>query len=190
MLNSMIDNPRPTRAEVSDVTNAVIDHADAVMLSGESASGKYPVESVQIMKEIIENTEASPYDDVSHLLKLRAGDEFKNFVKSAYELAKNKKIKAIVLASVSGFTAQLVSHFRLEKPLFVATNNKKTYNQSALIWGAAGFYTEEKELPKVLDRLIEYEKKAKEIEIGDSVVAILGGVPGEGRTQLVKTKQI
>ena len=190
MLNSMIENPRPTRAEVSDVTNAVVDHTDAVMLSGESASGKYPVESVQIMKEIIENTEASPYDDVAQLLKLKNDEEFKSCVKNAYESAKDKNIKAIVLTSVSGFTAQLVSHFRLEKPLLVATNNKKTYNQMSLIWGAEGFYTKEKDLSKAVDELIESRKLAEGLKTGDNVVAICGNFSDGEKMQLLGIKKI
>jgi pyruvate kinase len=184
-LNSMIENPRPTRAEVSDVTNAVIDHVDAVMLSGESASGKYPVESVKIMKEIIENTEASPYDDVTHLLKLRNDDAFKAFVKSAYESAKDKNIKAIMLASVSGFTARLISHFRLEKPLFVATNNKKTYNQLSLLWGTEGFYTEQEKLKQMLDAMIESKKATKEAENEKQIVKILGNTPEGEKMKLL-----
>lgn len=190
MMNSMIENPRPTRAEVSDVTNAVIDHVDAVMLSGESANGKYPVESVKIMKEIIENTEESPYDDVMHLFELGDDEEFGNFVKNAYELAKEETAKAIVLASASGFTARLVSHFRLEKPLFVATNNKKTYNQLALIWGVEAFFIEVSELAEAMDRLIESKKFAGELNIGDSVAAISGKDPMAEKMQLLIMKKI
>ena len=190
MLNSMIENPRPTRAEVSDVTNAVIDHADAVMLSGESASGKYPVESVQIMKEIIENTEKSPYDDVKHLLALDGESDFKKIVRSAYELAKSKNAKAIVLASISGFTARLMSHFRSEKPVFVVTNNEKTYNQLALVWGAEGFLTSEKELSKAIEEMIEYRKSTKEINKGESVIMVLGSVPGGEKMQLLGIREI
>ena len=185
MLNSMIENPRPTRAEVSDVTNAVVDHADAVMLSGESASGKYPVESVQIMKEIIENTEASPYDDVSHLLKLKNDEEFKTFVKSAYESAKDKNVKAIILASFSGFTARLVSHFRLEKLLFVATNNKKTYNQLALFWGVEGYYVAQNNLRQTLDAMIDLKKSSGEIENEEEVIRILGSTPEGEKMKLI-----
>jgi len=190
MLNSLIENPRPTRAEVSDVTNAVVDHADAVMLSGESASGKYPVESVQIMKEIVENTEKSPYDDVKHLLALDGESDFKKIVRSAYELAKSKNAKAIVLASISGFTARLMSHFRSEKPVFVVTNNKKTYNQLALVWGAEGFLTSEKELSKAIEEMIEYRKSTKEINEGESVIMVLGSVPGGEKMQLLGIKTV
>lgn len=190
MLNSMIENPRPTRAEVSDVTNAVVDHADAVMLSGESASGKYPVESVNIMKEIIENTEKSPYDDVRHLLSLDGEDNFKKLVKSAYDLAKSKNTKAIVLASVSGFTARLMSHFRSEKPMYVVTNRKKTYNQLSMVWSARGYYVKEKELLKAIDEMIEYRKSKGELAESDKVIMVLGSVPGGDRMQLVGVKTI
>jgi pyruvate kinase len=82
MLSSMMENPRPTRAEVSDVTNAVIDHADAVMLSGESANGKYPVETIQTMAEIITNTEESPYDDICNFnIQQEFSNEYVNFIK-------------------------------------------------------------------------------------------------------------
>lgn len=190
MLDSMIQNPRPTRAEVSDVTNAVIDHVDAVMLSGEAANGKYPVESVRIMKDIIENTESSPYDNVTHLLKLKDDEDFKNFVKSAYELAKDKNVKAVAVASASGFTARLVSHFRLEKPLLVATNNEKTYNQMSLIWGAEGFFFQEKELAKVADEMIENQKTAGQLISGDLVAIVLGKEGAEEKTHSAKTKKI
>jgi pyruvate kinase len=190
MLNSMIENPRPTRAEVSDVTNAVVDHADAVMLSGESASGKYPVESVRTMKEIIENTEESTFDDVSHLIKVNGNGDFKALIKSAYELSKNSSAKAIVLASVSGFTARMVSHFRPEQPLYVVTNNKKTYNQLALVWGANSFYTEETELLRAIDQMIEKFKGERRLNSGENVIMVLGSVPGGERMQLIGVKQI
>ena len=190
MLNSMIENPRPTRAEVSDVTNAVIDHADAVMLSGESASGKYPIESVQIMAQIIQNTEASPFDDVTHMLKLNGESDFKALVKGAYELSRNSSAKAIVLASVSGFTARLMSHFRPEQPLFVVTNNQKTYQQLALVWGANVYYTGKIELFQAIEDMISGVKKEGGINDGDSVIIVLGSVPGGERMQLVGVKKI
>jgi pyruvate kinase len=190
MLDSMIENPRPTRAEVSDVTNAVVDHADAVMLSGESASGKYPVDSVRTMKEIIENTEASVFDDVKHPIALDGYGDFKALIKSAYDLAKHSSAKAIVLASVSGFTARLMSHFRPEQELYVVTNNKKTYNQLALVWGANAFYTEESELIKAIENMIDDVKGRELLKSGERVIMVLGMVPGGGKMQLVGVKEI
>ena len=190
MLDSMIVNPRPTRAEVSDVTNAVVDHADAVMLSGESASGKYPVESVRTMKDIIENTEASPFDDVTHLMALNGQGDFKALIKSAYDLAKHSSAKAIVLASVSGFTARLMSHFRPAQELYVVTNNKKTYNQLSLVWGANGFYTEETELAKAIEEMIAEVKSKRLLADKDRVIMVLGMVPGGEKMQLIGVKEV
>lgn len=181
MLNSMIENPRPTRAEVSDVTNAVIDHVDAVMLSGESANGKYPVESVKIMKEIIENTEASSYDNVDHLIKLRNDEEFKSFIKGSYASAKDKKTKSIAVASFSGFTAKVISHFRLEKPLLVATNNKKTYNQLSLLWGVEGHFTSQEKPKQMLEEMI----KAKNMGENDGIVKIARNMPQGEKMKLI-----
>ncbi|KKP94601.1 MAG: Pyruvate kinase [Candidatus Moranbacteria bacterium GW2011_GWE1_36_7] len=191
MLDSMIVNPRPTRAEVSDVTNAVVDHADAVMLSGESASGKYPVESVRTMKEIIENTEASPFDDVTHLLSLNGDGDFKKVIKSAYELAKSSNAKAVVLGSASGFTARLFSHFRPQQPMLVVTHNKKTYNQLSLVWGIdPKFYERGEVFREDIDWLIEDAKKNGVLATGDKVVLILGRTPDGEHIQLVGIKEI
>ncbi|NTW26753.1 MAG: pyruvate kinase [Candidatus Moranbacteria bacterium] len=191
MLESMIVNPRPTRAEVSDVTNAVVDHADAVMLSGESASGKYPVESVRTMKEIIENTEASPFDDVKHILTLNGEEDFKMVIKSAYELAKNSNAKAVVLGSASGFTARLFSHFRPEQPMLVVTHNKKTYQQLALVWGIeAKLYERGEVFREDIDWLIEDAKKQNIIAKGDKVILILGRTPDGEHIRLIGIKEV
>ncbi|MDD5464202.1 MAG: pyruvate kinase [Candidatus Moranbacteria bacterium] len=191
MLDSMIVNPRPTRAEVSDVTNAVVDHADAVMLSGESASGKYPVESVRTMKDIIENTEASPFDDVTHLLTLNGEGDFKKVIKSAYELAKSSSAKAVVLGSASGFTARLFSHFRPEQTMLVVTHNKKTYYQLSLVWGInAKLYERGEVFREDIDWLIEDAKKNGVLALGDKVVLILGRTPDGEHIQLVGIKEI
>lgn len=157
MLNSMIENARPTRAEVSDVSNAVIDHADAVMLSGETANGKYPFESVKTMVEIIERTEESPFDDLKHGF---LGDSKSSIsaavANSAHELAKDSGAKAIVVASVSGFTARMIARHRPQQNIFVVTNSEKTHNQLSILWGTESFI-----LPdcQTLDELIDESKK-------------------------------
>ena len=190
MLNSMIENPRPTRAEVNDVTNAVIDHADAVMLSGESASGKYPLESVRIMKEIIENTEVSTFDDVKHLLAIEGKDDFKKMVQNTYDFIKKSNAGVIAVGSVSGYAARLLSHLRFEKTLLVATNNKKTYNQLSLVWGAEEVYVEEQNLSMAVEHMIEHYKSIKEINTGDIVAMALEGSSEGEEVRLLGIKKI
>jgi pyruvate kinase len=191
MLDSMIENPRPTRAEVSDVTNAVVDHADAVMLSGESASGKYPIDSVRTMKEIIENTEASSFDDVNQQLDVDKDGDFKRVISSAYELAKASSVKAIVLGSASGFTARLFSHFRPEQPMLVVTHNPKTCNQLALVWGVqAKLHDKGGVFREDIDWLIEDAKKNNILSQGDKVVLILGRTPDGEQMRLIGIKEI
>ncbi len=137
MLESMISNPRPTRAEVSDVANAIYDSTSAVMLSGETAVGKYPIETVKMMKGIVEETEKdfhyldffnrdarTDYNDVSNSVALAS-------VKTAY----SAQAKGIFCFTSSGMTARFVSRFRPEMPIVTLTPLKKVYHQLALNWG-------------------------------------------------------
>ncbi|MFH0929723.1 MAG: pyruvate kinase [Candidatus Moraniibacteriota bacterium] len=174
MLDSMIRNPRPTRAEVTDVSNAVIDHADALMLSGETASGKYPVEAVHTMTQIIRRTEKSPFDDLEHGF---LGDQKESvsaaIAQSAHELLKDSRAKAIVVASISGLTARMITRHRPEQKIFVMTNNKKTHNQLAFVWGARSFVLPDcKDLDELLDKSIETIKKNKLLKKKDRVVIV------------------
>lgn len=136
MLDSMIENPIPTRAEVSDVTNAVIDHADATMLSGESASGKFPVEAVKTMAEIIQETEKSKYDDsnkiTADLSSLMNSAEIE---KTIEEMKNSPESEFNLTDDDGGRMAVYFSNQRIEKTLRVATKSKKLYNQLAIVWG-------------------------------------------------------
>ncbi len=191
MLDSMIENPRPTRAEISDVTNAVIDHADAVMLSGESANGKYPVESVSIMKKIIEKTEESAYDDIYEAIDYRIDSEYAVVVKSAYELAKSFDARAICAISISGFTARLISHFRPEQQILIITNSEKTYNQSALWWGVDCYLLKgQKKLETFIDKLVEKAKNDKKLKKDDKVIVIIGRSEKGEKIRLIGVKKI
>ena len=191
MLDSMIRNPRPTRAEVSDVSNAVIDHADAVMLSGETASGKYPVESVKTMSEIIEDTEESPFDDIYKSLDFNISSEYAVIIRSAYELAKSFSAEAILMVSVSGFTAKLVSHFRPERKILMATNSQKSFNQSSLVWGVSSYlFKPSDKLDGLIEKMIKKAKSDKNLKKGDKVVIILGKLPGGEKMRLVGVKTI
>lgn len=178
MLNSMIENPLPTRAEVSDVSNAVIDHTDATMLSGESANGKYPVKSVAMMSEIIANTEESHFDDyVPHHIEIEdhIKREYASFIASAWKMAKKKDAKAILAVSFTGFTARSISNYRPEKHIFIATDSPKVYNQLSIVWGVEPYILNLKERNhSFIDAIINKAKKEKKIEKGDKVVLVLG----------------
>lgn len=192
MMKSMTESPTPTRAEVSDVTNAVVDHADAVMLSEETAAGKFPVETIATMREIIERTEESPFDDLYKALGLNMKSEYAALIRGVYELAKSFETKAIVLLSLSGFTAKLISHFRPERDIIVATNDRHTWNKLTLLWGVTGYLFEGNEKLDTLDDLaIEEAKKVGLLGSGDKTVVFLGRVPGERDThRLVGIREI
>lgn len=173
MLSSMIENPRPTRAEVSDVTNAVIDHADAVMLSGESANGKYPVETIQTMAEIITNTEESPYDDICNFnIQQEFSNEYVNFIKNSCSLFVNSNAKAVAIFSRGGFTARVISHFRPVQMILVGTSNEKTYYQSSLVWGIKASLLKSGKIGEVTEHLLKKAEDDKLLEVGDKVVLI------------------
>jgi pyruvate kinase len=176
MLDSMIHNPRPTRAEVSDVSNAVIDHTDAVMLSGETASGKYPVESVRTMREIIEKTEESPFGDLEHgFLGDKKSSVSASIAQSAHELSKDSGAKAIIVASISGFTARMIARHRPNMDFFVITNNKKTYNQLSLVWGAEGHILPNcQTLDELIFKSVELLKKNKLLKKKEKIVIVAG----------------
>ncbi len=193
MLDSMMRNPRPTRAEITDVSNAVIDHADAVMLSGETANGKYPSEAVRIMRKIIEKTEESPFDDLEHgFLGDKNASVTAAVAHSAHELAKDSGAKAIVVASLSGFTARVIARHRPEQNLYVMTNRKKTHSQLSLVWGAQSFILPDcRDLDELIDRSMEVLRKNKLFKKKDKVV-IVTGRPHVKREQmsLVKVEEV
>lgn len=176
MLESMILNPRPTRAEVSDVANAVIDHTDAVMLSGETANGKYPVEAIEMMTRIITKTEPSPFDDLPEsFFDHDPQDTVHGIAKSAYELAHDTKAKAIVAASFSGQTAQYIARFRPEDPIVVLTDNKKTLQHMTLVWGVVGVLVPQaRNLEKLVERMVQVVKKLKLARRNQSIVVVSG----------------
>jgi pyruvate kinase len=175
MMKSMTNNPRPTRAEVSDVSNAVIDHADALMLSEETAAGEYPVETVKMMAEIIEKTESSPYDDLYKTLELNFKSDYATLVRSVYTLAKSFSTRAIVVTSLKGYTAKLISHFRPDQTLLVATQNQKVYNKLALVWGVVPYlFPAKKKMEDLPDMLIAAAKEAGDLHAGNQVAVLLG----------------
>jgi len=135
MLDSMIRNPIPTRAEVSDVANAVFDSADCVMLSGESANGKYPVESVDMMEKILKSTD--DYQEPLHKNfqeNITLSDQV-SIARSAVHIAEESKAKAIIVAVREGQTAKAISYFGPQTPIIAATKDPKVAQYLALVWG-------------------------------------------------------
>ena len=173
MLESMMENPMPTRAEVSDVTNAVIDHTDATMLSGESAGGKYPVGAVATMAEVIWNAEESVFDDIKDTIDMRVKTKYAHMVRGVYEFARSSSVSAIFATSTTGWTAQLLSHFRPEARIYVATENPITFRQMNLLWGVRPFLFEgEEDEEKLIQKLVDKAKKKAMVSTGDEVVTV------------------
>jgi pyruvate kinase len=143
MMESMIDNPRPTRAEANDVANAVLDGTDAVMLSAETASGKYPLQVIKAMTEIIRSVEqhVSRIYHQSYQLNLQDSDfGSETIVNSACSIAKATNAKAIVGLTFSGYTACRIARNKPEADIFIFSANKKLLKQLNLVWGVRGFF--------------------------------------------------
>lgn len=194
MLNSMIENPLPTRAEVSDVCNATCDHTDATMLSGESANGKYPVDSVRIMSEIIRDTEKSSLDNyvLPHIeIEDHTKREYANFIASAWKLAKKEEAKAILAVTFSGFTARSISNYRPERHIFIATDSKKVYNELSIVWGIEPYLLNLKENNhSFVDAIIQKAKKENKIKKGDKIVLVLGIDKKGHKIRSVEVKEV
>ena len=178
MLESMINNPRPTRAEVSDVANAIYDGSSAIMLSGETASGQFPVECVKTMNKIAIKIESSiKYWKRLRLREYDLAKESNAFVMNyaVSTTAMNVNAKAIIAYTNTGNTARMVSSFGPECPVFAITQNEIIYRQLGLYWGIIPKFFEKQEnidvlLHKGLNKLMEENFLTK----GDKVV-IAGG---------------
>ena len=148
MMESMIEKPRPTRAEAGDVANAVLDGADAVMLSAETASGKYPVQTIQAMTKIIMSVERQAQQIYHKYYELDPTDpDFKStvIVESACRMASTTNSKALVGITTSGFTAYKIARHRPEADIFIFTPNKKLLNILSLVWGVRAYYYNKRE---------------------------------------------
>lgn len=177
MLDSMIRNPRPTRAEVTDVANAIYDGTDAIMLSGETAAGKYPLKALKMMVEIAETTE--PYLD--YLVHRRNRNMYRQGAVSsavglaAVSTAQELKAKAIVTPTVSGKTAWLISNFRPEVPIYAITPNETCQHRLQLAWGVLPLKGMTKTSTEhIIAHAMNTVRKKKLIDKGDLVVFTAG----------------
>jgi pyruvate kinase len=191
MMESMIENPRPTRAETNDVANAVMDGADALMLSAETAAGLYPVEVIRSMVKTITSVEqqsSSLY--FKHDLPAENDELFYNntLVLAASRLAKASKAKAIIGMTASGYTAFKLASHRPQANIFIFTSNRPLLNTMNLIWGVRGYYYD-KEV-STDDTFADIEEILKEkghIGMGDVFITTASmPIHARGRTNTVK----
>lgn len=196
MLESMTENPRPTRAEVSDVANAVLDQVDAVMLSAESANGKYPVEVVEQMRKIIESVESHP--DYHHKIwidweNLTAEEKDQMAIAvTATSLGERVGAKAVVTGTATGKTAKFTSAFRGGARIIAVTHDEITKNQLALVWGVEPLIVR----PTVnfntfSDHVLEEISSGHGLKKGDKVVLVIGTTAGvSGTTNTIKVATV
>lgn len=190
MMESMITNFRPTRAEANDVANAVLDGADALMLSGETSVGKYPVETIFSMQKIIDYTEANGRPFNKHHEPIEGTPTFipNSICYNATILARQTKAKAIIAFTHSGYTALRLSSHRPEARICAFTNNPKLLRKMSLVWGVETFYLQSYEqIDDAIDETIKTLKQNKLIKDDDTIVHV-GSTPLHlhGRTNLMK----
>jgi pyruvate kinase len=192
MLRSMVDNPRPTRAEVTDVANAILDGTDAVMLSEETAIGNYPVQAVEMMVRIAEDAEKGfPFDEWRRRLERERVETLPEAVgRAACHLAEDIEAAAIITCTQSGSTARLVAKYRPRQPILASTPVEKTYRQLALIWGATPVLIEAvKNTDDMMNKVFSAALTSGLVQHGQKVVITAGvpvGVPGT--TNLIKAE--
>ena len=193
MLESMITNPRPTRAEISDVANAVYDGTSAIMLSGETAAGKYPVEAVMTMAKIAETAENDiHYDKRFHNAEFKIRNSVDAISHSTCGMAIDLDAKAIVACSLSGMTARMVSRFRAPVEIIGLTTDERTWRRLALSWGVIPAICEKFTSTDVLfytaKKIAEQKLPLKK---GDKIIITGGDTSGKsGTTSLIKIEEI
>ncbi|NIM90770.1 MAG: pyruvate kinase [Candidatus Aminicenantes bacterium] len=192
MLRSMVDNPRPTRAEVADVANAVLDGTDAIMLSEETAIGKYPVEAVSMMAKVASDAESGfPFNEWIQRVEQESKKSIPEAVgQAACKLAEGLNAASIITFTQFGSTARLVAKYRPQQPILAPTPLEKTYRSLALIWGVKPVLGESiKDTDEIVDRAFQAALKSGLVKKGQRVVITAGapvGVPGT--TNLIRAE--
>ena len=189
MLESMTKNPRPTRAEVSDVANAVFDRTVATMLSGESAAGMYPIEAVSAMSKINESAEKS----INYLKRFNryhldlGNSHLSSICNAAVAASFQVDAKAIVCVTRNGLTARMISAYRPKCPIIAATLSDKAHRQLSLAWGVLPVKSEEKHTTdEILSNGIEIAKRTGLVEVGDTIIVTGSSAIGIGSTDMMQ----
>lgn len=194
MMESMIENNKPTRAEVTDVANAIFDGADVVMLSGETAMGKYPVTVIETMRKIITRVEEKADIYFRHL---NANPHSTTFISdavcySACRLAESVNANAIIGMTRSGYTAYMTSSCRPKAKIYVFSDNKRLLARMSLVWGVRGFYYDEMVSTDNSINDVQNFLRERELIVPGDVVINLASMPlhKQGRTNMVKVTKI
>lgn len=194
MLDSMQRNPRPTRAEASDVANAIFDGTDAVMLSGETAAGKYPVESVETMARIAERTESAL--EHREIFIRQSNVQQRTVTEAISQAVANSALeldaRAILTATESGYTARMVSKYRPRSPIIAVTPNDRVLRRLSLVWGVVPLKGKScSSTDELFEHAVDVSVKEGLVGLGD-ILVITAGVPvGRiGNTNLLKIHQI
>ncbi len=196
MLESMTQNPIATRAEVNDVANSVIDGADALMLSGETSVGKYPLKAVDSMRKIIRDIESSDHSISNNQDQIELKDEGRVFTNAiclnASNIARQLNAKAIITITYSGFNTVKVSSYRPRAFIYAFTNNHSILNTLSLVWGVKGFYYDgASTTSKTIEETKQLLRLKKHLKKGDLVVNIASMPAREkGTTNMMKVSKI
>lgn len=192
MLESMIHNPRPTRAEISDVANAVYDGTSAVMLSGESAAGKYPVAAVKNMAEIAEQTEKNiDYTEWFRTKDFQIQSNIDAVSHATCAMAIDVQAKGIVVSSISGRTAQMVSRFRCPVDLIGMTTSQRAWYRLNLSWGITPVLSEEfNSVDVMFYHALNHAKRIFQLEKGENVVLTGGSSCQSGNTNTIRVEKV
>ena len=194
MMESMIINPVATRAEINDVANAVLDGADAVMLSGETSVGNYPVKVVSTMQNILSNIESAPFIYNKDLIANPKSTTFLSdaICYNACKIAKEIKAKAIIGMTKSGYTAFMISSYRPKANIFIFTDNEKLLPTLNLFWGIrAYYYNSEVGTNETIDDVIELLKTHKLVAKGDLIVnTATMPLTSKGKTNALKVSLV
>ena len=190
MLNSMTKSPRPTRAEASDVYNAIVDGTDAVMLSNETASGDYPIEAVQTMANIAVQAEGRSWPIRPEINRISSDkDAIADAISaSAYQLSQALHPVAIVTSTITGYTARKVASERPSNPILCVTPNESTYRSMTLVWGVTPMMIPEfSTFDEMVKLIIRTSKEQNFLQDGDRII-IIAGMPFRlgGQTNLIK----
>ncbi|WP_414837332.1 pyruvate kinase [Candidatus Nanosalina sp. VS9-1] len=192
MLESMTENPTATRAEISDVANAVLDGTDAVMLSGETAIGDYPVKTVKFMSNVVEEAEASMEGNTHHTVKQPPETTREIICKNVWQAARDSEAEYIVAHTSSGSTARNISKYRPENPIIAFTDSERVERQLQLAWGVNAYY---EEFPDDVEGMLEASArrmKSLNLASGEDELVLSAGIPTSvtGTTNMMQIRTV